>query len=158
MLKINGKGTDTEKKTNRIFKIVLIVCISLIIAVPVFTANTYVKVNSESISRVCFVEYKTYNIDTDIERCTLSCSQEGQLTYVITMNDGEKIEIFGNVNSCGKKFIDKHENLYGYAAYISDRLSNNGLATSVHGEENMKNLYKGARDDIWKHLEKIITE
>ena len=157
-LKINCKGSDNEKKFNRIFKIVLTVFLSLIVAVPLFTANTYVKINSESISKNCFVEYKTYNVEEDIERCTLSCTQDGQLTFVITMNDGEKIELFGSVNSCGKGFIEEHENLYGYAANLSERLSRNGLETSVHGEEYMKKIYKDTNSDVWKHLERIITE
>ncbi len=151
-------GTDEEKKSKRIFKIIVIACLSLILLVPVFTSNTFTRVNSEYISKNCFFEYKSYNVETDVERCTLSCTQDGNLAYVITMSDGEKIEIFGNVNSCGKEFIKKHENMYGYAANLSQKLSRRGLVTSVIGEEHIKRIYQETDSEIWKHLEKIITE
>ncbi len=158
-LKLWQKGSDSEVRFNKIFKIILISSLSLILVFSTISFSTYTKLDDDGISSVFFAEYERYDIESDVARCTLACSDNGQLTYTLTMNDGKKIELFGTVNSCGKGFIDKYESMYGYAAHVTEKyVASSGLPPRVIGAENMENTYKDAHPDIWKYLEMIIEE
>ena len=152
---LGRKGTDSEPKLKKTFFIISVVCLLLTLLLPIVSACTYTKLSEDTISKVCFVEYKSYDLDTDMSRCVLACDSSGKLTFTITMVDGEKIELLGTVNSCGTGFVKKYENLYGYAEYLSGKLYEQGYPLRVIGEENMK-LYKETHPEIWKYLEKII--
>ena len=157
-IKLSKKGREGERKFNRIFKIVTLSCISALILLSIVSANTYTKLGSETISKVCFAEYKSYDVDRDIARCTLSCSADGALSYTVTMKDGEKIELFNAVNSYGDGFAEKHENLFGYASYLSEKLATGGLPTRIVGEQYMEKYYKEDHLEVWKYLEAMIRE
>ncbi|MGM9643793.1 MAG: hypothetical protein ACI3X1_01770 [Eubacteriales bacterium] len=155
-IKLSKKGGDGEKKFKRIFKIVTLSCISALLLLSVVGANTYTKLDDSTISKVCFIDYKSYDIDEDISRCTLSCSADGALSYTVTMKDGEKIEFFNSVNAFAGGFKEKYENLFGYASYISEKLSNDGLPTRIVGEKYMEKYYKEDHAEVWKYLEAMI--
>lgn len=155
-IKLSKKGGDGEQKFKRIFKIVTLSCISALLLLWVVSANTYTKLDDSTISRVCFIDYKSYDIDEDISRCTLSCSAEGELSYTVTMKDGEKIEFFNSVNAFAGGFQEKYENLFGYASYISEKLSYDGFPTRIVGEKYMEKYYKEDHAEVWKYLEAMI--
>ena len=155
-IRLSKKGGEGERKFNRIFKIVTICSISALLLLSVVSANTYTRLGSDTISKVCFAEYKSYNVDGDISRCTLSCSADGALSYTVTMKDGEKIEFFNSVNAFAGGFQEKYDNLFGYASYISEKLADNGLPTRIVGERYMEKYYKEDHAEVWKYLEAII--
>ncbi len=152
------RNTPEGKKLGKIFKIVTAVCIALVLLIPILSANIYTRLDSQSISKVFFAEYKAYSIKNDVERCTLTCSEDGKLAYIVTMKDGEKIELLDNVNSCGNGFIEKYDNLYGYAAYVNECFTDSGNAVTVRGKEHIERIYKESNSEIWQYLEKIISE
>ncbi len=152
---LGSRGGEKESKIKRVFLIVSVICLSLILLLPIVSACTYTKLSENTISKVCFVQYKSYDLEKEMSRCTLACDEGGKLTFTVTMTDGEKIELLGTVNSCGTGFIDKYENLYGYAAYLSEMLSSKGYPPRIIGEEYMTS-YKEAHPEVWTHLEKII--
>lgn len=145
--------------TKKMFRIVLPVCIFASLLFSVVSANTYTELNDDSIKKVCFVAYKKYSWEdgSDVMRYTLACSAEGQLTYTVTMKDGEKIEILNSVNSCSDEFKEKYENLYGYAAHLTESFESSDyiIEGKIIGEEYMSNIYKND-PKIWTHIEKII--
>lgn len=155
------KNESDGASAKRMLKIVAPVCICLSLLMSVVSANTYTKLTDNSLSKVCFAEYKTYSWSdrNDVMRYTLACSSDGNLTYTLTMKDGEKFEIFGSVNSCSDSFIEEYENLYGYAAHLSERFQNSEyiIEGKVIGAEYMESFYKDARPEIWVHLETIIN-
>lgn len=154
------KNNSDGAKMKKLFRIVTPICIALSLLLAIFHANTYTKLNENSVSKVCFTEYKSYSWDerNDVMRYTLACDASGNLTYTLTMKDGKKIELFGSVNSCSDAFIEKHENLYGYAAYLCKTFKNSDyiIESRIMGEEYMEKLYKNSHPDIWKYLEQII--
>ncbi len=157
-LKLMKRGEEGEAKFNKIFKLTLIICLCVVILFPIISANTFTKLDEASISKVFFIEYRTYDISTDITHATLACNADGNLTYTVTMRDWERVELFGSVNSCGDAFIDEYENLYGYAAYLTKRLSENGQTIRIIGKEYMETHYKDAHPEIWKYIEVMIKE
>ena len=161
-VKMGRKGSDDEKRTARVFKIALIAGISVTLLFACIGANTYTRLSDDSISKACIVEYKSYEWrdKNNVMRYTLSCSAEGQLSYVVTMKDGERIELLGQVNSCTDEFINKYENLYGYAAYLSGEFESNTNAiieSKIIGAEYMEKFYKDTNPEIWKYLNEIIN-
>ncbi len=159
-IKLGSKGTESEKKVERIFRIILILGISLSFLFAVVSANTFTKLGEDSISKVFFAEYKEYRWDDrcDILRYSLSCDENGNLAYTVIMKDGEAIEIVGQVNSCSDEFVEKYESLYGYAAYLTQRFRDSGyiIDENISGEVYMEKFYKNDYPEIWKQLNKII--
>ncbi len=160
-IKNGSKGTESEKKTDRIFRIVLVlgICLSLVFALV--SANTFTELSDDSISMVFFKEYKNYRWDDrcDILKYSLSCDANGNLAYNVFMKDGEVVEIFGQVNSCSDEFIEKYDNLYGYAAYLTEQFRDSEyiIDEQISGVEHMEKLYKNGHPEIWEHLDKIIN-
>ncbi len=159
LAKIKGNDADGAAM-KKLFRIVTPICIGLSLLLAVFHANTYTKLTEDSVSKVCFTEYKSYSWSerNDVMRYTLACDADGNLTYTLTMKDSEKIELFSSVNSCSDEFIEKHENLYGYAAYLTEEFNKGEyiIEGKVIGEEHMEKHYKDLQPKIWKHLETII--
>ncbi len=151
-----ARGDDAG--LDKIFKLTLIICLCAVLLLPIVSANTFTRLDDSSVSKVFFAEYKSYDIEKDMSRATLACNEGGSLTYTLTMSDGEKIELLSSVNSCSDAFIEKYENLYGYAAYLTEKLSDNGISLRVIGEEHMEESYKDAHPEVWKYLEKMIEE
>ncbi len=156
-VKLGKTGSDGEAKFNKLFKLIAIACVCASLLFAIVSASTYTKLSDTSVSKVFFIEYESYDIEEDVARCTLSCDSSGRLSYVITMKDNEKFELLGTVNSCGSGFVEKYENLYGYAAYISEGLLSRGLPTRIVGEKYMEEGYKDSHPEVWKYLEKIIS-
>ncbi len=152
------KGSEGYAKTDRLFKIVLAVCLSAVVIFPFISANTYTSLSEDRISKVFFAEYKSYDIDTDISRCTLACTSDGALSYTLTMSDGERIELFGSVSSCGDGFVERYENLYGYASEITEGLRERGITPRIIGEQYMQDGYRDSHPEVWKYLEQMIKE
>ncbi len=158
LVKANAKDNERAKKISRM---VTVACISLSLLFAVFSANTFTELREDSISKVCFVETKRYEWSTrcDVQRYSLSCDSNGVLSFIITMKDGEKIDVFGTVNSCSKAFVDKYGNLYKYAAYLSDEFDGSEfiIEKKITGTENMEKFYKEANPEIWVVLQDIIS-
>lgn len=153
----NDKDDAKAKKVSRIVTAASI-CLSLLFAV--FSANTYTELQSDHISKVCFVETKRYEWGKrcDVHRYSLSCDANGVLSFTVTMKDGEKIELLGAVNSCSESFTDEFDNLYGYAAHLADTFDNSEfiIEKSITGKENMEKLYRDTNSEIWVYLDRII--
>ncbi len=160
-LKCSSKGTGSETRMNKIFKLVLVlgICLSLLFAVV--SANTFTSLGEDSISKVFFTEYKTYKWreSCDILKFSLSCDANGALSYKVTMKDGEVVDILGQVNSCSDEFIERYENLYGYAAYLTGEFRNSGflIEEDISGIEHMEAYYKDSHPEIWSYIEKIVS-
>ena len=162
LVKKGRKGSEDEKRTALIFRIALITALAASLLFACVGANTYTRLSDDSISKVIFIEQKSYkwNDKNNVMRYTLACSNEGRLSYTVTMKDGEKIELFGSVNSCTEEFIEKYENLYGYAAYLSNEFesSENAIIEGrIIGAEYMEKYYKDTDSVIWKYLNQIIN-
>ena len=162
LVKKGRKGSEDEKRTALIFRIALITALAASLLFACVGANTYTRLSDDSISKVVFIEQKIYkwNDKNNVMRYTLACSSEGSLSYTVTMKDGEKIELFGSVNSCTEEFIEKYENLYGYAAYLSNEFesSENAIIEGrIIGAEYMEKYYKDTDSVIWKYLNQIIN-
>ena len=160
LVKKGRKGSEDEKRTALIFRIALITALAASLLFACVGANTYTRLSDDSISKVVFIEQKIYkwNDKNNVMRYTLACSNEGRLSYTVTMKDGEKIELFGSVNSCTEEFIEKYENLYGYAAYLSNEFesSENAIIEGrIIGAEYMEKYYKDTDSVIWKYLNQI---
>lgn len=156
------KDAPDGASIKKAFRLLAPVCITISLIMSVVSANTYTKLGEDSIEKICFAKYESYswNERSDVMRYTLACTPEGNLTYTLTMKDGEKIELFGSVNSCSDKFIEKYENLYGYAAYLCETFKDSEyiIEGKIIGEEYMESLYKESNPDIWKYLEQMINE
>ena len=161
IVKLIKFGNDKDDaKAKKVAHIVAAACISLSFVFAIVSANTFTKLESDSISKVCFFETKKYEWSDrcDVLKYSLSCTTEGALSFTVTMKDGEAIEILGQVNSCSKAFTDQYNDLYGYAAYLSEQFDSSDfiIEKSVTGVENMEKLYKDTNSEIWQSLEKII--
>ena len=75
------------------------------------------------------------------------------------MKDGERIELFGGVNSQSDSFSKEYGNPYGYAAYLTKEFRNSEyiIDERITGEEYMEQFYKKSYPEIWTHLESIIN-
>ena len=146
-----------DAKLNKILRIVAVTCISASLLFAIVSANTYTVLRNDSFGKVCFVETETYSFDK-VSRFTLSCTAEGDLEYTVQLKNGEEIEIFGVVNTCSAEFFDEHKDLYGYAAYLTQKFreSNYIIEENIVGVEYMESNYKTNYPDIWKNLEIII--
>ena len=155
-----GNAQD-DSKAKKISRIVTAACISLSFLFAIFSANTFTQLDDDSISKICFVKTKEYEWSErcDVLRYSLSCDADGALNFTVTMKDGEKIELFGAVNSCSQAFTDKYGDLYGYAAHLSEQFDSCEfiIEKSVTGVENMEKHYKDTNSEIWSSLEKIIN-
>ena len=91
------KDAPDGASIKKAFRILAPACIAISLVLSVISANTYTKLGEDSIEKVCFAEYESYSWSerSDVMRYTLACSPEGNLTYTLTMKDGEKIELFG---------------------------------------------------------------
>lgn len=156
-IKLDNVGGESENKTKQLFRTVLVVGICLSLLMAIVSANTCTELREDSFSKVCFVEYKSYRVE-NVYRYTLSCDANGNLSYTLTMRDGEKIELFDNVNSCSNEFVEKHSSLYGYAAYISEKLENSELIVErkIVGVEYMEKYYS-ENEEIWQALQRMIA-
>ena len=161
------KSNFDEKKGKRILLAVALICISASLLVGVVFANTYIECREDSISKVCFAPTKEYHWDTrcDVLRYSLSCDQNGSLTFNITMKDGEVVELLGNVTSVSESFNNKYStdkvNLLSYAAYLSEEFEASEfiIEKSISGKEYMEKFYNNSeRAEIWACLESIIAE
>lgn len=154
-------GNDKDDaKAKKVSRIVTAACISLSLLFAVFSANTFTRLDGDSISKVCFVELKKYEWQArcDVLKYSLSCDSDGVLNFTVTMKDGEKIDLWGQVNSCTKAFTEQYGDLYGYAAYLSEAFDSSDyiIEKSVTGVENMEKHYKDTNSEIWSSLKKII--
>ena len=163
LLKKN-KSSDNNPKGKKTLLIVAAACIATSLLVGVIFANTYVDCREDSISNVCFVTTKEYRWDTqnDVLRYSLSCDENGGLSFKITMKDGSTVDLFGNVTSISDSFREKYNadkvSLLSYAAYLSEQFENSGfvIEKEISGIEHMTATYKDSNPEIWTELEKII--
>ena len=162
-----AKCNFDEKKGKRILLAIALICICASLLIGVVFANTYIECREDSISKVCFAPTKEYRWDTrcDVLRYSLSCDQNGSLTFNITMKDGEVVELLGNVTSVSESFNNKYGtdkvNLLSYAAYLSEEFEASEfiIEKSISGKEFMEKFYNNSeRAEIWKCLELIIAD
>ncbi len=154
---------EDKARAKRVARIVTAACISLSFIFAIFSANTFTCLREESISKVCFVETKRYEWSTrcDVQRYSLSCDGNGRLSYIITMKDGEKIELWKNsVNSCSDAFTEKYGDLYKYAAHLSNEFDSSEfiIEKTVTGIDNMEKHYKESNPELWVVLQDIIND
>ena len=161
------KSNFDEKNGKRILLAVALICICASLLVGVVFANTYIECREDSISKVCFAPTKEYRWDTrcDVLRYSLSCDQNGSLTFNITMKDGEVVELLGNVTSVSESFNNKYStdkvNLLSYAAYLSEEFESSEfiIEKSISGKEYMEKFYNNSeRAEIWACIERILIE
>ena len=158
--------TQITKKKKKTLLIIAAVCICASLIVGVLFANTYVDCREDSINKVCFVTTKEYRWDdrNDVLRYSLSCDENGGLSFQITMKDGEAVELFGNVTSISDSFREKYDadkvDLLSYAAYLSEQFDSSEfvIEKKISGVEYMTEKYKDSNPDIWAQLERIIGE
>ena len=159
-----NKSSDNNTKGKKIFLIVASACIATSLLVGVVLANIYVDCREDSISNVCFVTTKEYRWDTrnDVLRYSLSCDENGGLSFKITMKDGNIVDLFGHVTSISDSFREKYNadkvSLLSYAAYLSEQFDNSGfvIEKEISGVEHMTKAYKDKNPEIWTELERII--
>lgn len=154
----NKRTTEESKKCiEKICRIIYASCVCGIILFALINVNTYTEYRENGISEKFFVTTKSYTWK-NVSSYTLSCSDDGTIEYTVRMKDGKSFELINKVNSCSDEFIEKHENMYGYAAFLSETFDNqsNYIERRISGISNMERYYKEAYPDIWKHLEKII--
>ncbi|MBQ4091233.1 MAG: hypothetical protein IJC64_02830 [Clostridia bacterium] len=156
-------GNDKDDaKAKKVSRIVTAACICLSLLFAIFSANTFTRLDESSITKVCFVETKTYQWTErcDVQKYALSCSAEGVLSFTVTMKDGEVIDLIGTVNSCTPEFTEKYGDLYGYAAHLAQSFDNGEfiIEKSVSGIENMEKFYKDTNSPVWDSLKIIIGE
>lgn len=161
-----SKSPGDNGKSKKTLLIIAAVCICASLIVGVLFANTYVDCREDSINKVCFVTTKEYRWDdrNDVLRYSLSCDENGGLSFQITMKDGEAVELFGNVTSISDSFREKYDadkvDLLSYAAYLSEQFDSSGfvIQKKISGVEYMTEKYKDSNPDIWAQLERIIGE
>ena len=163
LLKKNNRS-DNNPKSKKVLLTVASACVAASLLIGVVLANTYVDCREDSISNVCFVTTKEYRWDTrnDILRYSLSCDENGGLSFKITMKDGNTIDLFGPVTSISDSFREKYNadkvSLLSYAAYLAEQFYNSGfiIEKEISGIEHMTEIYKDNNPEIWAELEKII--
>ena len=57
-IKTSKSGDADAARLKKIFRIVCVACICLSLMLAVFSANTFTRLDGDSVSKVCFVEYK----------------------------------------------------------------------------------------------------
>ena len=152
---------DKSTKLKRISRILVPLVLLATLLLAVINANTFTRIDEDSIDKVCFVEYKSYSWEDkgNIARYTLSCDSNGVLSYTLTMKDGERIDLLSGVLSSSDEFAEKFGNIAGYAAYLSEELEKSDYIVEgrIIGVEYMEKFYKESRPETWVHLEKIIS-
>ena len=164
LIKKNKQSNDIAKSKNTLL-IIAVICIVASLLIGVVFSNTYIDCRDDSISNVCFVTTKEYRWDTrnDILRYSLSCDENGGLSFKITMKDGNTVDLFGYVTSISDSFREKYNadkvSLLSYAAYLSEQFDNSGfvIEKEISGVEYMTKAYKDNNSEIWSELEKIIN-
>jgi len=150
-----------DAKAKRIARIVTVACICLSFVFAIFSANTFTELRGDHISKVCFTEIKRYEWTSrcDVQRYALSCDDNGVLAFTVTMKDGEKIELWSQVNSCTLAFNEDFDGVYGYGAYLAEQFHKSEfiIESSVTGIDNMERIYKDSNPEIWAILERIIN-
>lgn len=159
-------GRDDEGgKLARLFRIAAVgaVCLSLLFSIVV--ANTFVALREDSISKVCFVETKSYRWDDrcDVLRYNFACDESGALTCSVIMKDGEQIDVLGGVTTVSDAFAEQFDtskvSLLSYAAYLSEQFDESEfiIEKKISGIEHMEAFYKQDHPEIWEQLERIIA-
>ena len=162
--------TENEKKQmDKVFIIVLIVCIALSLAFSVVNANTFTCLKEDSISTVVFTTTKEYRWDgekCDVLRYAFACDESGGLTFKITMKDGKVFDLLGGVTSLSDGFAEKYNtdkvNLLAYVADLSEQFDSSEfiIERSVTDAtvENAKKAYENNTDNalIWEQIQRII--
>ncbi len=166
-----SKEGDVGGGMKKLLRIVYIACISLSLLFAVISSNTFTELREDSISKVCFVTTKQYRWDeerNDVLRYSFSCDESGNLTFNVTMKDGEVVEVLGGVTSISDSFREKYSadkvSLLKYAADLSEQLDNNEFNYIIDKKinsttiENARKNYKGVEEKalIWEQIERII--
>lgn len=148
---------ESKKRTAKICRIIYASCVCGMILFALINVNTYTEYREDGISEKFFVTTKNYTWQ-NVSSYTLSCSEDGTIEYTVKMKDGKSFELINKVNSCSDEFLEKHENMYGYAAFLSKTFDSqsNYIEKRISGISNMELYYKESFPEIWKHLEKII--
>lgn len=162
--------TEQEKKQmDKVFVIVLIVCIALSLVFSVVNANTFTCLKEDSISTVVFTTTKEYRWDEDgcdVLRYSFACDETGGLTFKITMKDGKVFDVLGGVTSLSSGFAEKYStdkvNLLAYVADLSEQFDSSEyiIERSVTPAtiENAEKTYSTAEGSelIWEQIQRII--
>lgn len=148
----------SESAMNKIFSIIFAACVSLSLLFAIFSANTYVELREDSMSRVvCFVTTDEYQLD-DVSRFTFSCDENGVLEYTVKMKNGDEFQLFSTVNSCSDEFIKEYGSMHGYAARLTEKFRGSDyiIEEKIVGVEHMEKLY--ADTEVWDEINIIIGD
>ena len=164
----NNDGFSMDK----LLRIVAITCVSLSVVFATVSANTFTELRENSISKVCFVkteEYRWSDGHHDVKRYTFICDESGGISFNVTMNDGEVVEILSGVTSLSDSFKEKYNtsslHLLSYCALLAEDFSE--ADGDYHIEcrisdttvKNAKSFYESNEDQalIWAQIERIIN-
>lgn len=163
--KESSKNGDEGGKMAKLFRLILVAAICLSLLFALVSANTFTRLDEDSISTVCFVTTKEYRWDShnDVLRYTFACDANGGLTYSVMMKDGKVIDILGAQTSLSDSFREKYDtgrvNLLKYVADISEQFDESEfiIEKKIIGAEFMEKFYKTEGSEIWAQIERIIT-
>ena len=161
LAKNDSKKSDeaSRMKSAKTFRIVCASCLCAIILFAVINVNTYTEYREDGISEKFFVTTKEYDWQ-NVLYYSLSCDRYGEIDFNIKMKDGKTFELLNTVTSCSDEFMDKYENMYGYAAYLASEFESqpNYIEKRLSGVDYMEDYYKESHPDVWKYLSAIIGE
>ena len=161
LAKNDSKKSDeaSRMKSAKTFRIVCASCLCAIILFAVINVNTYTEYREDGISEKFFVTTKEYDWQ-NVLYYSLSCDRYGEIEFNIKMKDGKTFELLNTVTSCSDEFMDKYENMYGYAAYLASEFESqpNYIEKRLSGADYMEDYYKESHPDVWKYLSAIIGE
>ena len=172
MAREGSREGDVGGNMKKILRIVTVAAISLSILCAAVSANIFTELREDSISTVAIFPTKEYSIkaeDCDVRAYSFTCDESGSMTFKLTMNDGNVIEILGGVTSISDGFREKYDanqvSLLKYAADITERLNDTSDGYIIKKRitsstiENAKNVYSSDESMalLWKQIERIIN-
>lgn len=154
----NEEEIISPEKFKKVSNIITIVVICLCLIFPLIYMRTYTKFADTTITEQALFSKEEYTID-DVNGYSLLCNSDG-MKYTISMKNGKSYEIFNADSLISEKFNQKHESMFGYAAYLSKTYDAQEriIRKRVSGTDRMREAYEKDHPDVWKYLEIIINE
>lgn len=154
-----NQSDEDKKKFSKICRAVYIGVSCAIVLFAVISVNTYTDCREDSISEKFFVTVKEYKW-ANVRSYSLVCDEYGALDFNVTMKNGKTFEILNTVTSCSDEFLQKYENMYGYAAYLSDEFDSHEsyIEKRIVHADYAEAYYKEQYPEVWKYLKTIIGE
>ena len=154
----DGEETISPKKLKKISSVLTIIVVSLCLIFPAIYMSSYTSFDGEVITQKTLFIKKEYTTE-NVNGYSLLCDNDG-MRFTISMRDGKSFELFNSDSLISPKFNEKYENMFGYAAYLSDIYDSREriVRKRVSGSERMKEVYEKEHPDVYKYLEQIISD